>query len=283
MRRRPCGCRPRPRPGAGRRWPFRFRPRAPRAGWSRRDAPRMLCGGDQQYGDVFFVAWLSYVFTGWLARPHWILIDEAHHLLPTSWEPASLPQSLDQMIYVTVHPDQFSPAVLSATDTIIAVGETTRRRSKVPAPRSNSHGRQCLRPLWHRATSWFRKPTAPFRLRVVPGRSERRRHRRMPEGELPPDRSFYFQQDGRLKPPHQNLILFMQLADGVDDETWLYTSSPRRLLALVPRRDQGRRPRRRSRPRRRADQRIATRKFVNSSSPPSKKYYTVPVDAPKSL
>ncbi len=44
-----------------------------------------------------------------------------------------------------------------------------------------------------------------------------------PEGELPPDRSFYFQgPEKKLNLRAQNLILFLQLADGVDDETWEY-------------------------------------------------------------
>jgi hypothetical protein len=40
---------------------------------------------------------------------------------------------------------------------------------------------------------------------------------------LPPDRSFYFRgADDRLNLRAQNLILFAQMAAGVDDETWLH-------------------------------------------------------------
>jgi hypothetical protein len=59
---------------------------------------------------------------------------------------------------------------------------------------------------------------------VAPGKTERRRHsRKYAEGELPPERSFYFRgPDGKLNLRAQNLILFLQLADGVDDETWAF-------------------------------------------------------------
>ena len=42
------------------------------------------------------------------ARPHWILIDEAHHMLPASNDIATvtLPKALPAAIYVTVHPDR---------------------------------------------------------------------------------------------------------------------------------------------------------------------------------
>jgi hypothetical protein len=47
--------------------------------------------------------------------------------------------------------------------------------------------------------------------------------RKYAEGELPPERSFYFRgPEGKLNLRAQNLFLFLQLADGVDDETWTH-------------------------------------------------------------
>jgi hypothetical protein len=71
---------------------------------------------------------------------------------------------------------------------------------------------------------WLRGEGAPREVTLAPGRTERRRHsRKYAEGELPPDRSFYFRgPEGRLKLRAQNLLVFLQMAEGVDDETWLY-------------------------------------------------------------
>ena len=73
--------------------------------------------------------------------------------------------------------------------------------------------------FWQRAEDL---PPEPL-LMAVP-RAERQRHRRKyAEGELPPERSFYFRgPDGKLNLRAQNLIMFRQLADGIDDETWLH-------------------------------------------------------------
>ncbi len=47
--------------------------------------------------------------------------------------------------------------------------------------------------------------------------------RKYATGELGEDKSFYFRGPaGRLNLRAQNLALFVQLAAGVDDETWLY-------------------------------------------------------------
>src|SRR5262249_27357963 len=64
----------------------------------------------------------------------------------------------------------------------------------------------------------------PFVFRSVMPRAERRRHRRKyAEGELGPDLCFYFRgPEGKLNLKAQNLAMFLQIADGVDDETWLF-------------------------------------------------------------
>lgn len=59
-------------------------------------------------------------------------------------------------------------------------------------------------------------------LRTYTGRTVRQeRRRRNVEGELPPEKCFYFQGPAKaLNLRAQNLTLFLQMADGIDDETW---------------------------------------------------------------
>ncbi|MBI3949746.1 MAG: HAD-IIB family hydrolase [Acidobacteria bacterium] len=112
-------------------------------------------------------------------------------------------------------------------DVIIAVGEspeqTIRHFSETlgqPPPRPASWNLEL-----GEAIGWWRRTGAdPFWFRSVPPRAERRRHRRKyAEGELAPEQSFYFRgPNGKLNLRAQNLSLFMQLAEGVDDDTWSY-------------------------------------------------------------
>ena len=162
------------------------------------------------------------------ARPHWVILDEAHHLLPAEWGHLSeaLPQQLGETILVTVQPDHLPPAILSLVDVIIAVGKspdnTLRSFSRVrgdaivwPADLSYKPGH---------AVIWFPGlGHAPFSMSVIPGSRDRIRHRRKyAEGNMR-NKSFYFRGPAaRQNLKAQNLAVFSQLAEGIDEETWLF-------------------------------------------------------------
>ena len=82
---------------------------------------------------------------GRTGRPHWIVIDEAHHMLPAAQDAvaATLPQELRATILVTVHPDQVAADALALVRTVLAVGAepigtdpqaSARRWAKPAAP-----------------------------------------------------------------------------------------------------------------------------------------------------
>jgi hypothetical protein len=162
-------------------------------------------------------------------RPHWILLDETHHVLPSSWDPATLtlPQTIDRMIFVTVEPEQVHSIALQTVETVITVGDkpwkTLEQFCKAVGVTPPSKAARTLKP--GEALFWSRKAGGePFVFAVAPNRTQRRRHqRKYAEGELPEERSFYFKgANGHLNLRAQNLILFTQIGQGVDDETWLH-------------------------------------------------------------
>jgi hydroxymethylpyrimidine pyrophosphatase-like HAD family hydrolase len=161
-------------------------------------------------------------------RPHWIAVDEAHHVLPVLWEPAALtmPVSIDRMLFITVHPAEVSPVALSAVDTVIAVGKQPDRTiaemleaTRTPSPRLDPVVLERGEVLYYSV----REGGVPTRVTAIPGKSTRRRHlKKYAEGDLGAD-SFYFRgPESKLNLQAQNLVLFMQIADGVDDETWQF-------------------------------------------------------------
>ncbi len=161
-------------------------------------------------------------------QPHWLFIDEAHHVLPAAWQPAqlALPKKLQGVVQISVHPDQIAPRALAGVDAAIIVGNepaTNLRRFAAATGRNFDLPDNDLALDSGEALVWLRdEAPAPVRLRVIPSRIEHRRHnRKYAEGELPPDRSFYFRgADNKLNLRAQNLIVFLQMADGVGDDTW---------------------------------------------------------------
>jgi hydroxymethylpyrimidine pyrophosphatase-like HAD family hydrolase len=166
-------------------------------------------------------------------RPHWIVIDEAHHVLPRDWQAteAAVPDAFLGLVLVTVHPQHISPSILNGVSLVLAVGrdpaETLRASAAAMSVAPPEIGAVQLEP--GEVLAWSPRDTlprggVPVRVRALPPRTEHKRHvRKYAEGELGPDQSFYFRgPDGRLNLRAQNLRLFLQVADGVDDETWLF-------------------------------------------------------------
>ena len=181
---------------------------------------------------AFFVSLLSRLqeLRAKTGRPHFVVVDEAHHVLPESWQGDSLalPEGLKGLVFITVEPKSLHRKVLASVDMVLAVGETPGQSmvdfaaaAMIAAPPLTGADRlergEML--VWDIGC----EPVI-FKVRGIPGRTQRRRHlRKYAEGELGPDRSFYFRgRDGKLNLKAQNLIVFMQIADGVDDKTWEY-------------------------------------------------------------
>jgi hydroxymethylpyrimidine pyrophosphatase-like HAD family hydrolase len=162
-------------------------------------------------------------------RPHWLVVDEAHHMLPASWNRASLtlPQALSNILLITVHPEHVAVPALSLINTAIALGQT-------PNDTINSFCKAIGHPTLDnlpdslemgKVLVWFRQDEIPpFPFQIKPPRTERRRHmRNYAEGKLGEDKSFYFRgPEAKLNLRAQNLIAFTQMADGLDEETWSY-------------------------------------------------------------
>jgi HAD superfamily hydrolase (TIGR01484 family) len=149
-------------------------------------------------------------------RPHWIVIDEAHHLFPASSQPAqlTLPRELGGVLLVTVHPQHVSPAMLEAVDTALAVGKTPERMlqpfGRVP-PVELQEGE---------VLAWSNGQAEP--LRLVHGKAQVRHRRKYAAGDLGGQAFVFRGPQGKLKLRAQNLGLFLLMAEGVDEETWMH-------------------------------------------------------------
>jgi hypothetical protein len=169
--------------------------------------------------------------------PHWLIIDEAHHVLPAegaSTEELVLPGT-DAVCMITLTVDDLGRGVrrlfnaLASTDleafrtALATLARDGAPVQEVRVPRA-LEGRGPLQR--HEAVLGWAAPddAGTVRFELARRRVEHRRHvRKYTEGELPPDRSFYFRgPKGALNLRAANLVRFRELAEGVDEATWVH-------------------------------------------------------------
>ncbi|HEY3391124.1 MAG TPA: HAD-IIB family hydrolase, partial [Lacipirellulaceae bacterium] len=162
-------------------------------------------------------------------RPHWYIIDEAHYPLPAKWKPVEdlHLEELRSVMFITAFPDQLPESVLRNVDLFVSIGDDPRKNladycqllgeavPDMPPPVDQQE---------HHAIAWWRALGPPAWFHRLPARSEHQRHRHgYLDGDMDAEHRFYFRgPKGELNLGAQNLRIFMQLGEGVDDETWLH-------------------------------------------------------------
>jgi HAD superfamily hydrolase (TIGR01484 family) len=160
------------------------------------------------------------------ARPHWLVMDEAHHLLPKRRDDTQLVLSmkLPGAVLITVHPDAISADALKLVSAVVALGpeadkviETFCKTAGLKAPKG------MRAPKGKRVLFW--RPAADKKPRLVkvvkPRQSLKRHSRKYAEGTLDEEGSFYFRgPDDAMNIRAHNLMIFTQIAEGIDDRTW---------------------------------------------------------------
>jgi hypothetical protein len=156
-------------------------------------------------------------------RPHWIVIDEAHHMLHDVEQIAGSvwARPLENAIFITVHPSHICKSVLAAVKTVLTVGEYAQEAMQEVF---KAYGRkeQAHFAVQSGEALIYQRGRPLEKIRVdLPAGAHLRHQRKYSEGNLGHDRSFYFRgPQNRLNLRAQNLQIFLQIAEGVDDDTW---------------------------------------------------------------
>lgn len=159
--------------------------------------------------------------------PHWLILDGAHHLVPADGSSAVelLRAGAESLGMSTVDVNELAPEVRALPNVVAA----TELAAFADAARAAAGGRAPAlagAPLaeGEAAIAWLGVDGRAKRFRVGKRRVQHRRHvRKYTEGELPPDRSFYFRGPaGALNLRASNLVRFVELAEGVDEPTWAW-------------------------------------------------------------
>ncbi|HEY1188910.1 MAG TPA: HAD-IIB family hydrolase [Gemmata sp.] len=162
-------------------------------------------------------------------RPHWLAVDEAHHLLPVGPDAANLATHLPDRgtLYITVHAGAMEPRAVEHVRTLLVIGAHPAATLGEFCKATGEKNPKCPPVAGDKlptgdALLWHRGQANAVLVHTKPPRTERKRHsRKYAEGNLGPERSFHFRgPDAKLNLKASNLFMFVQLADGVDDLTW---------------------------------------------------------------
>jgi hypothetical protein len=164
--------------------------------------------------------------------PHWLIIDEAHHVLPAEGSPAAdlVHPGAAGLALITLDAAELAPAVRPLPN-VVASTELAAFQAGVRTVLAARAGRTDALSLdgpalerGEAALAWLESTPRAVRFRVSRRRVHHRRHvRKYAEGELPPERSFFFRGPaGALNLRAANLVRFVELAEGVDEATWAH-------------------------------------------------------------
>ena len=158
-------------------------------------------------------------------RPHWLIVDEAHHILPAGREDlvSALPYDFGASILITVHPEAIYVPALKSVDTVIAIGPHATEVIESFCQKTGRTAPSGMQPPEDdEVLFWHVDRDSPFAIKVRKPQQEHKRHtRKYAEGALSEEESFYFRgPKSKLNLRAQNTSMFVQIAEGVDDATW---------------------------------------------------------------
>ena len=162
-----------------------------------------------------------------LGHPHWFIFDEAHHLIPAGATSSyfNIPRDLNNFMLVTTEPKLINPSIVSHTDLMIVIG-------KEPDTIFNQYAELIKTPMpalpikeLNKGEAWIWETNVPepFPVRIdKPVQLMQRHKKKYATGDML-EKSFYFRGPGKkLNLKANNLMIFIQMAEGVDDDTWMY-------------------------------------------------------------
>jgi HAD superfamily hydrolase (TIGR01484 family) len=160
-------------------------------------------------------------------HPHFIIIDEAHHLLPKENTASfnDFPEDFTNIFAITTQPNLLCSDFLQRINMVLTMGELPAQTiSSFAAASGDSIVLPQIGKFQKRDVLVWQKETGSISIikSSEPSQFLMRHKRKYASGDMYAN-SFYFTGPSRkLNLKANNLMIFIQMAAGIDDETWLY-------------------------------------------------------------
>ena len=164
-----------------------------------------------------------------LGRPHWIVIDEAHHMLHPYWEEVlkDIPDGMNNVVLITVNSSEISRRLLESSSLVVALGKQANSLINsycevlgVMVPKLNEISVDRAEALVWKPKSNREPEKVRLKIEIIPIKRHRRKYA---DGDVGKERSFYFTGPrGLINLRAKNLYIFLEIMEGIDDETWQF-------------------------------------------------------------
>jgi hydroxymethylpyrimidine pyrophosphatase-like HAD family hydrolase len=163
-----------------------------------------------------------------IGHPHWIVGDEAHHMLHASASPSfyAFPDDFKNFLFITMSPQVINETILNKASLFISMGnDAAKEMDEFGRLRALRLPENAITPL-QKGQAWVWEAAEghdPFLIKTgMPIHLLQRHKKKYATGDMDYN-SFYFRgPECKLNLKAYNLMIFTQMAQGVDDETWLF-------------------------------------------------------------
>jgi hydroxymethylpyrimidine pyrophosphatase-like HAD family hydrolase len=161
-------------------------------------------------------------------HPHWIVADEAHHMLPAPAAPSyyAIPDDFKNFAFVSISTEGMNEAVLNKITLLISMGDDAAKAiGEFSSFRNIQLKENAVTPL-QKGQAWVwdvAAGTEPVLIKTgTPVHLQQRHKKKYATGDMDYN-SFYFRgPENKLNLKAYNLVVFTQMASGIDEETWRY-------------------------------------------------------------
>jgi hydroxymethylpyrimidine pyrophosphatase-like HAD family hydrolase len=175
---------------------------------------------------VFFVKLLTVLLQlrREFGHPHWILFDEAHHLLPSQMDMDSIP-AFNNFILISTSPHALNREIVKQVGMMIVLGENTEypieqfcKLRDVEMPQHIPSLAKGQAAIWD-----VENNQDPYSISFnMPNQLMQRHKKKYASGDMAGNSFIFTGPENKLSLKATNLIMFVHLAEGIDDDTWLF-------------------------------------------------------------
>lgn len=163
----------------------------------------------------------------WTGHPHFLILDEAHHLLPANYAACyfNMPDNFANFFAVTTQPRLLCPDLLRRVNTALFMDEPPNEAIRTFSGLIDGRIRLPENLVFQKGDVlvWQQGGTTARLVRGdLPTRILTRHKRKYAAGDMRENSFFFTGPSHRLNLKANNLMMFIQMASGVDDDTWFY-------------------------------------------------------------